>query len=130
MVWKSLAPNTENKEKDMRKILLTVTTVLALSAFSVQADLLAVDHNHNWNKAPASSGGYAAAVKSAKAEQKKAKKVGFEWRDIGKFLKTADKKYKAGDVKGAMKLVAKAKEQSLLGQQQAKDQANAGPYRF
>lgn len=109
----------------MKKILLTTTTVLALSMFSVQADLLAVEHNDFASSGSSSS--YKSAVKAAKIEQKKAKKLGFEWRDIGKFLKTANKKYKKGDVKGALKLVNKAKTQAILGQQQAKDQANAGP---
>lgn len=117
----------------MKKLLLTTLTVFALSA---QADLIAVDHGHNWNSSPTASkatvksaptAAFKAAVKAAKKEQAKARKVGFEWRDIGKFLKGAAKKHKAGDTKGAMKLVKKAKNQAMLGQQQAKDQANAGP---
>ena len=109
----------------MRKIVL-VAGVLALSSFSVQADLLAVPHTHYQGKVSNVSD-YSAAVKAAKSEQKKARQLGFEWRDIGKFLKQADKLHKKGDVKGAMKLVAQAKQQALLGQQQAKDQENAGP---
>ncbi|MBE8189493.1 MAG: hypothetical protein HAW58_01165 [Candidatus Thioglobus sp.] len=117
----------------MKKLLLTI--FVTLFALSTQADLVAVEHEHNWNSPTGNSnsnsgGSYKSAVKAAKAEQKKAKKLGFEWRDIGKFLKTANKKYKAGDVKGAMKLVAKAKTQAILGQRQARDQANAGPTRF
>ena len=102
----------------MKKILLTV--LLTLFAWSAQADSVAVDDMQLANE-------YKSAVKSAKSERRKAKKAGFEWRDIGKFLKSADKKYKEGDIEGAMKLVARAKTQALLGQQQAKDQANAGP---
>ncbi|SMN16121.1 hypothetical protein CRYPD_873 [uncultured Candidatus Thioglobus sp.] len=105
----------------MKKILLTTLTVFALSA---QADLTAVDRGHNWSNSPIV---FEVEVRSAKAEQRRAKKAGFEWHDIGKFLKKAAKMHKAGDTKGAMKLVKKAKTQAMLGQQQAKDQANAGP---
>lgn len=125
----------------MKKILLT--TLITLFALSSQADLLMVDHTHNWDKPPANQSNhmakkankpanhqYNSAVKVAKAERKRAKKLGFEWRDIGKFLKQADKLYKKGDVKGALKLVNEAKAHALLGQKQAKDQANAGPQHF
>lgn len=65
-----------------------------------------------------------AAYAAADAERKKAKSMGHEWRDTAKFLKKA--KAMAGkNMAGAMKLVAKAHEQGLDGQQQAKDQANA-----
>ncbi len=103
----------------MKKVLFTTLVVFALSA---QAEFMSKEHN--WNNTPDQ---YKAAVKAAKAEQKLARSLGFEWRDIGKFLKTANKKYKAGDVKGALKWVEKAKTQAILGQRQAKDQANAGP---
>ncbi len=73
---------------------------------------------------------YKAIAKAAKAEQKKAKKVGFEWRDVGKFLKKADKAAKKGDYKTAIKLAKKAKFQAEQGQIQAKEQANAGPVSF
>jgi hypothetical protein len=43
-------------------------------------------------KAPVSS--YATALKIAKAEQKKAKKVGMEWNTIRKLMKSAKKKFK------------------------------------
>ncbi len=116
----------------MKKILLTTLTVFALSA---QADLISVDHEHNWNKSPSAvkssgssalSGACKDAISAATAENKKAKKVGFEWRDTAKFLKKAKK---AGG-KGCVKLANKAKAQALNAQQQAKDQANAGPVRF
>ncbi len=108
----------------MKKILLITLSVFALSA---QADLLAVDHTHNWNKAPtaktSSSNACSNAIAAAKAENKKAKKAGFEWRDTGKFLKQAKK---VGGKK-CLKLANKAKNQAIAAQQQAKDQANAGP---
>ncbi|SMN12170.1 histone protein [uncultured Candidatus Thioglobus sp.] len=64
-----------------------------------------------------------AAISAAKAENKKAKKARFEWRDTGKFIKDAKK---AGGKK-CLKLANKAKGQAILAQKQAVDQANAGP---
>lgn len=113
----------------MKRILLTTATIFALSS---QADLIAVDHTHNWNKAPfankvsgakASGATCKSTISAARAENKKAKKVGFEWRDTGKFIKQAKK---AGGKK-CVKLANKARSQAILAQQQAKDQANASP---
>ncbi|AYQ56205.1 hypothetical protein BTHERMOSOX_1164 [Bathymodiolus thermophilus thioautotrophic gill symbiont] len=70
---------------------------------------------------------YATALKVAKSEQKKAKKVGMEWNTIRKLMKSAKKKAKAGNEKAAIKLLVTAAEHGRLGQQQAKDQVNAGP---
>ena len=119
----------------MKKILLTMSVVFALS--SVQADLLAMEHTHNWKDSPAISNvsnvskvvsvSYKAALKAAKSEQRKAKKAGFEWNTIRKLMKSAKKKNKAGDVRGAVKLLKVAKEHGILGQKQARDQVNAGP---
>lgn len=67
---------------------------------------------------------YDAAVGAATAELDKAKAVGFEWRDSRKFLKKAAEKAGAGDYEAAMKLVAKAHDQGILAQKQAKDQAD------
>jgi hypothetical protein len=69
---------------------------------------------------------YDAAKAEAKAELKKAKGVDGEWRDIGKFLKKADKAAKKGDYKTAMKLVKKATFQAKMGQVQAAEQAGVG----
>jgi len=66
-------------------------------------------------------------IAAAKTEMGKAKKAGFLWRDVGKFIEKAEAALKKGDAKKAMKLAAKAKFQSQAGLQQAKDQANAGP---
>jgi pterin-4a-carbinolamine dehydratase len=116
----------------MKTLLLTTATVLALSSFSASANHHGLHSaSYNWNnvkvatsKAPT---GYKAMLKSAKAEQKSAAKVGFEWKGIGGFLKKAAKAYKTGDSKTAIALVTKAKNQAILGQRQAQDQANAGP---
>lgn len=67
------------------------------------------------------------SIAVASAENKKAKKVGFEWRDTGKMIKKAEKLNAKGKSKDSIALAKKAKEQALNAQQQAKDQANAGP---
>ena len=114
----------------MRKLLLITLTAFSLSA---QADLVAVDHAHNWNNfhsgkasGPKLSGTCKSAISVASAENKKAKKVGFEWRDTGKFIKQAKK----SGGKKCVKLANKAKGQAILAQKQARAQANAGPVGF
>ncbi|SMN00011.1 hypothetical protein SPONN_1184 [uncultured Candidatus Thioglobus sp.] len=111
----------------MKKILLTTLAVFTLSA---QADLIAIDHTHSWDKTSVKKTVVKkapdvckSAISAAKAENKKAKKAGFEWRDTGKFIKQAKK---AGGKK-CLKLANKAKDQAILAQRQAVDQANAGP---
>ena len=78
-------------------------------------------------KAPATADTYKAAVASAKTSIKKAKSVGFEWRDSGKILKKADKAAKSGDFTTATKLANKARKQGELALAQAELQKNAGP---
>jgi len=102
----------------MKKLLLTTLTVFAISSANA-ADIL--PSSHNWNNG--SSDPLKAAISAATTENKKAKKVGFEWRDTGKMLKQAAK---VGGAKG-IALANKARLQALNAQQQAKDQANAGP---
>lgn len=104
----------------MKRITLVAAIALA-GAFG-----LAGCHGDVKGDKAAGNSDYEAAVAAAKAEQKKAKKVGGEWRDIGKILKKADKAAKAGDMEKAMKLVKKATFQAKMGQQQAAEQANAG----
>jgi hypothetical protein len=116
MVWKFQVLNTENKEIKMKKLLLTTLTVFA---FSAQADFL--PSSHNWNNG--SSDPLKSAISSAKAENKKAKSVGFEWRDTGKMIKQAAK---VGGAKG-IALANKAKAQAIDAQKQAVEQASAGP---
>lgn len=100
----------------MKKILLT--TLLTLFVLSAQAGF---------------ESDYKSALKAAKSEQKKAKKLGFEWNTIGGkkgLLVKAAKLHKKGDTKGALKLLEDAKQHGILGQKQAEDQANAGPQHF
>lgn len=66
----------------------------------------------------------------AVAARKKAASVGFEWRDIGKFLKKAKAAAKKGDYDKAIKLARKAKAQGELGYQQYLSQRNAGPHNY
>jgi hypothetical protein len=101
----------------MKKLLLTTLTVLAVS--SVNAGEF-MSSSSNWNNG---NNACATAISAAKAENKKAKKAGFEWRDTGKMMKAGKK---AGGKK-CLALASKAKAQALNAQQQAKDQANAGP---
>ncbi len=56
--------------------------------------------------------GAADAIAAAKAANKKAKSVGFEWRDTGKMIKKAEKALKEGDDAKAIKLANKAKKQA------------------
>ncbi len=53
-----------------------------------------------------------AAIAGAKAANKKAKAVGYEWRDTGKMIKKAEKALEAGDEAGAIKMANKAQKQA------------------
>ncbi len=44
------------------------------------------------------------AIEAARSAQKEAKAVGFEWRDMGKMIKKAEKLAKAGKDKKAIKV--------------------------
>ncbi|MDH5547760.1 MAG: SoxXA-binding protein [Gammaproteobacteria bacterium] len=66
----------------------------------------------------------------AAAAVKAAKKSGHEWRDSDKFLKKAAQAKEDGDYAQATKLLKKAKSEGELGQKQAADQQNAGPWLF
>ena len=103
----------------MKKLLLTTLTVFAISSANAGAGV-ALSGSQNWG---ASNNACVIAVGAANAENKKAKKADFEWRDTGKMIKAAGK---AGGDK-CVAIAAAAKEQALDAQQQAKDQANAGP---
>ena len=74
---------------------------------------------------------YEKARAEAVTAWKKAKSVKGEWRDIGKFMKKADKAADVGDYAKATKLVNKAREQAELGYAQAMSQKDAdGSYLF
>ncbi len=60
----------------------------------------------------ASADDFATAWEAAEAKRKEAAAVGYEWRDTGKMLKKAKEEAEAGNTEAAMKLVAKAHEES------------------
>ncbi len=125
----------------MKKLLLITLTAFALS---IQVDSIAADYTYNWNNPPSVkafkpkiykrskvskpklSRTCKNAISAASAENKKARKVGFEWRDTGKFIKQAKK---AGGKK-CVKLANMAKNQAILAQKQAISQINAGHMGF
>lgn len=107
----------------MKKLLITILTVFSFTVCAGDS----MPSTHNWNDGSTNQALYDIALAEAKAEQKKAATVEFEWRDIGKFMKDAKKAFDGGDWAKAKKLLSKAAEQGRLGQQQAIDQANAGP---
>ena len=66
----------------------------------------------------------ASIMKDAKTETAKAKEMGYEWRDTGKFLKKASEEK---DAKKALKLAKKALKQAKDAQKQAETYKVAGP---
>jgi len=67
-----------------------------------------------------------AAIAAAKAAGKEAAAVGGEWRDTGKIMKKAAEEAAAGNYGSAEKLANKAKDQYMLGKDQAMSQKNVG----
>ncbi len=67
------------------------------------------------------------AIKAAKAAQKEAKSLGFEWRDMGKTIKKAEAAAKDGKDKKAIKLANKIADQIVAIRAQAKLAETAGP---
>ena len=66
-------------------------------------------------------------LSEAKVENKKAAKMGFEWRDTGKIMKQAVKASADMHYDKAIKLAMSAKNQAIAAQAQAIEQQNAGP---
>jgi len=99
----------------MKKILLAafVTSVFAVSACASSG-----------TSAKAPDDGWAKQVSTAEAGIKALKKNDALWRDTGKFLKKADKAYKAGDKKKANKLMKKVNSQIELAGIQYESQKN------
>lgn len=60
-----------------------------------------------------------ALIKLAESNQKKAKSVGGEWRDIGKFIKKAKKFQTNGQCEKAIKTIQVAISQGEMGYKQA-----------
>lgn len=70
------------------------------------------------------------AIAAADAAIKKAASVDGEWRDSGKFLKSAKKAMDAGDYETAINMANKARAEGEMGYAQAMGQKNAGPWSF
>jgi hypothetical protein len=112
----------------MKKILFTTTMSIAI-AFGLTGCAELETSKKSAKAAPVKSAeqvAYESTLGAAKAERKKAKAAGGEWRDIGKFLKKADAAAKKGDYKKAQKLAAKAKFQAGAGQRQMSGEAGRG----
>jgi nucleoid-associated protein YgaU len=62
------------------------------------------------------------AIANAKSTNAKAKKMGAEWRDTGKIIKSAEAAMAAGDEEKAKQLAGKAQRQAEFAMQQAKDE--------
>lgn len=73
------------------------------------------------------AGGAQDAISAAKAAQKQAKSVGFEWRDMGKLIKKAEAAAKDGKDKKAIKLANTVVKQGKEAVLQAKVAKTAGP---
>jgi hypothetical protein len=116
--------NILEEMESMKRITLVATIALA-GAFGLAGCAGQASKGDAMAKDPELAA-YTSALAEAKAELKKAKKVDGEWRDIGKFLKNADKAAKKGDYKTAMKLVKKSTFQAKMGQKQAAEQAGVG----
>ena len=67
------------------------------------------------------------AIKDAKAAQKEASSLGFEWRDMRKTIKQAEAAAKEGKDKKAIKLANKITGQILAIRAQAELAKTAGP---
>jgi hypothetical protein len=64
------------------------------------------------------------AIADAKAAQKKAASVDGEWRDVDKFIKSAEAAAKEGDHEMAIALANKARDHGELGYAQAVEQTD------
>ena len=84
----------------MNKVLRSFAALLVAGSFSFGSMSVMASEDFN------------AAWEAADAKRKEAAAVGFEWRDTGKILKQAKAAADEGDMDQAMKLVAKAHEQS------------------
>jgi hypothetical protein len=72
-----------------------------------------------------------AAIAAAEAAIKKAKAADGEWRDsAGKYLKAAKAAAAKGDTETALKKAKYAQFEGEMGEKQAMEQKNAGPWLF
>lgn len=98
----------------MKKLVpFMIATVLLVAACGAQ-------QKHTKNDA-------AGAIMAAEQANKKAKKVGFEWRDTGKIIKKAKAAAKDGEFDAAVKQANKAKKQAKNAMAQYKASKKARP---
>ena len=71
-----------------------------------------------------SDGNAVETIVAAKAALKKADSVGGAWRDTAKMIKKAEKLLTDGDTEAAIKQAKKAKDQGMLGYDQAVTQSS------
>lgn len=114
----------------LKNVFISIALTSVLSGVAIAEDKAAPTVEAKKVEAKASPAGDAnadtvkAAIDAAKSAQKAANAVGGEWRDIGKFLKTADKLASEGDFAKAEKLAKKAESQAKLGKAQMEGQSN------
>ena len=97
----------------MKKFLLTSALALLASACAGTPD----EPNDEFHRLTA----------QVEAEIRTTEKTGFLWRDTERLLHEARQAKQSGQVEEAMKLANQALRQAQLAQQQAQDNANAGP---
>jgi hypothetical protein len=73
------------------------------------------------------AGGAEDAIKAAKAAQKEAAAVGFEWRDMGKMIKKAEEAAKDGKADKAIKIANTVVMHGKAALKQAAVAKTAGP---
>jgi len=92
---------------------MNLSSILKPAAIVVLALGVTIGCTQQQKPAPAAEQLSAAelAIKAAKDAYKKAKSVGYAWRDTGKIIKKAEAALKKGDEKTALKLANKARFQ-------------------
>lgn len=100
----------------MKRLILAALCASGLSIAATGPSLAADD---------ADKASYEKSLAAAKEAQKKAASVGGEWRDVGSFIKDAEKAAEGGDYKTALKMSKRARVQGELGYEQAMEQKNA-----
>jgi predicted S18 family serine protease len=115
--------DTLGKEKTMKKVLIAGAIAAAFTLTGCQSN----SAKEPYTQAPEPEKRSAlAAIATASAENKAAKKSGFEWRDTGKMLKGAEALVAEGKYAAAQSEAIKAYYQAKTAQSQAKTQVGAG----
>lgn len=112
----------------MKKLLITIV-VIALAVFAAITLQSESGNSSSGSSSSSNSSNNSASkiIDESKAEAAKASELGFLWTEVDELIKKAEKSLAEGKDEDAIKWATKAKNQAIAGQQQAKDQANAGP---